>query len=117
VPKLLFPEGGERDLIRSAGVPDEAVEPLLVAIGIGEILFGLAFLVARRAQWLFALSAVGVCVLPLALVGRPETLLAPFNPVALALTMAALALAGLVAEPDAPSARRCIRRPREVRLA
>ena len=81
VPKLMFMETGELEMLTASGLFTGFEKEGVYAAGIAEILFGLAFLFLGRLRILhylniFSLLALGAT----AFVAKPEIYLAPFNP-------------------------------------
>jgi hypothetical protein len=114
VPKLIHQHADELEMIRQAGV-SAANAPLVAQCGgWSELIFGLAMLLFFRQRWHFHLTIV---LMTLATIGvalsSPRFLFAAFNPVSLNGLMAAVAVVGLLADRDLPSARRCLRKPPE----
>ncbi len=113
VPKLAGPHEDEIALLAVVGLPEPWLAPLTRLAGVLEVGFGLAFVPCARRRWPWLLTIV---LMAAAMVGvlltSPALALAPFNPVTLNLTVAALAAVGLLASADLPSARRCRRRAR-----
>ena len=110
VPKLMFPETGEWDIVRASGIADP--KPVVFAVGIAECLLGVAILAAWRWRGLLLLQSIllsGVTVVSLLL--TPDLYKMPFNPASLNLAMIALGLAGWMLAHELPSARRCKRKP------
>jgi len=111
VPKLLFRHPDETAMLMDGGMGPSAARAAVVALGVAELLFGAAMLLAWRQRSLFlgvialmAATTAGVAV------NSPRFLAAAFNPVTLNLSVAALAAVGWVASAELPSARRCLRR-------
>ncbi|SNC75235.1 DoxX-like family protein [Hymenobacter gelipurpurascens] len=103
VPKLLFPDTGELRMVQSLGFSPAATHHVALAVGIGEILFGLLFWVLPRGglQVAYWLNIVGLLGLGIGvLVSQPAVFSAPFNPFSLNLSMMALAAVGLLTIPD-----------------
>jgi hypothetical protein len=112
VPKLLFPNSGEVQILQAAQVFHGAELALVAAIGIGEILFGILFLLPWPGKPLHYLNVFGLLVLVFAAVfSQMELFVAPFNPVTLTLAMIALSIISLLTIDHIPSARHCLRRP------
>jgi uncharacterized membrane protein YphA (DoxX/SURF4 family) len=107
VPKLIVRDPNEQIMLAQAGLPVE----LLPLIGIAEVAFGVAMLLALRQRWLFLLNA-GVMMAALAGVAArsPQYLGQAFNPVTLNVCMVALSLTGYLVWNKVPSARNCLRR-------
>ena len=112
VPKLLFPETGELEIMRATGLFDGSEVIWLSALGIGEILFGILFLFLGGSKWLQAINILALILVFGGAILQPVLLIAPFNPVTLNLAMIALSVVNLAMIDQTPSARRCLRRPR-----
>lgn len=112
VPKLLFGErSGELDTIRAAGVFAGHERALLNAIGVVEILVGLALLILWRTRSLLLAVIVALLLLGFAAVAaEPALWHRQFNPVTLNISMIALAAVGWWVSSELPSAARCLRR-------
>ena len=112
VPKLLFPNFGEIATVLSSGVDAESAALVVLLMGFGEVLLGLALLGFWRAKWLLAFQAALPVLLPLPfIILRPSLFAAPFNPTIIAICMVALGAVGFIAARDAPFAANCNRRP------
>lgn len=118
VPKLLFPDTGESLILQGAGFSVSAAHGIAVAVGLGEMIFGLLFwlLPARWLRGLCGLTIGGLLVLGAgAAFSQPAVFVAPFNPITLNATMMVLAAVGWLAfgvpPDDVPRAGRCLRRP------
>ena len=114
VPKLLLHHPDELDMIARGGVPPALVLPVLYAVGVGEVVFGLWFLFSCSLVP-FYIAAIGMVA---ALVGvaitAPDYLGAAFNPFTLNLAIIALSLMGILSAKDIPSAANCLRhRPKK----
>jgi len=114
VPKILFHHADEVALLRAGGIAAEQISVAINIIGAVEILFGLLILLLWNQRWLLWLTT-GLMILTLGVVTftAPAYLSAAFNPVSLNFLMIAMALTGLIAGKNIPSARRCLRTPRE----
>lgn len=112
IPKLLYQHADELALVQQGGI-SAATAPLLVqVIGWIEVVFGLAMLFLIHQRWHFVLTIVLMMAATISVaINSPQSLVAAFNPVSLNVLMIALALVGLLASRDLPSARRCLRRP------
>lgn len=111
IPKLLYRHPTEVAMLLDGGLPASAAAPVVILIGLGEIAFACIMLAAWRTRWPFAATGVLMCVALLAVAfGSPSALPAAFNPVALNLSMAALAVVGWITSWDLPSAARCLRK-------
>ena len=112
VPKLLGPDAGEIALMTAAGVPPSLVGPAIVALGLGEVAFGLVLLRTWHRAWPAALVVAFAVLATLTVALTAPTLLTgAFNPVSLNLAMACLAVVDRLTLADIPSAGRCRRRP------
>lgn len=112
VPKLIGRHPEEIAMVRSLGLDDPGAGAGVVGMGIAEMILGVMVLVAWRARWpmwviviAMPLAAIGVAI------GSPGHLTAPFNPIALNLSVLALGVIALVSARDLPTAARCVRRP------
>jgi DoxX-like family len=111
VPKLLFRHPSESAMLLAAGLSGPAADVAVTLIGLGEVAAAGVLLAAWRARWPFAATAVAMAAALAAVAwSSPGTLPAAFNPVALNLSVGALALIGWAAGRDLPSAARCLRR-------
>ena len=111
VPKLLFSNPDEVEMLRNIGIPAENLKLSMTALGVAEIAFGLSMLLLWRARSLFVATCV-LMVLALAgvVIHSPHYLAAAFNPVTLNASMIALSVVGLVSRTGLASARRCRRK-------
>jgi uncharacterized membrane protein YphA (DoxX/SURF4 family) len=115
VPKLIYHHATEIAMLTDAGLRPAIAGRLLTAIGLAEVVLGLVALLAWRARWPLAMIAVFMPVALIAVaVTSASTLIAAFNPVALNVAVAAVAVIGWLTGHDLPSASRCLRaRPAE----
>ncbi|GIP40231.1 membrane protein [Paenibacillus sp. J31TS4] len=115
VPKLLVPDSGEMEML--GAVPGFAgyERPLLTLLGLGEIAFGLLFLLlrGRARKRLHQTNLILLFILALSAAAHPAAYVAPFNPVTLNLAMIALSVISLLNAEELPSAANCRRRPPE----
>jgi hypothetical protein len=116
VPKLLFPESGEVEILRAAvpvhALADPALHFIVLLIGVGQIAFGLLFLTLRFAKPLHYLNILALLGLGLgALWSQAALFVAPFSPAPLTLAMIALSVIGLANAKDLPRAANCLRKP------
>jgi len=115
VPKLLYPDTGELQILQGAGFSAAAAHRVAAGVGVAEILFGLLFwlLPARRLRPVYWLHMLGLLVLGAgALFSQPAVFVAPFNPLTLNLALVAMAAVRLLVPEDiVPSATRCQRQP------
>lgn len=114
VPKILYADRDESTMLLASGISPDHLVTVRTLIGVGEIILGVAMLLAWRARSLFSLTIVLMiaALVPVA-AQSPQYLVAAFNPVTLNLCMIALSAIGLLSGQDLPSARRCKRRKAE----
>lgn len=115
VPKLLYRHSSELVMLADLGLHPEAAGWILTTVGLVEVALGTVVLTAWQARWPFAIVFV---LMPVALVAvsiaSPSVLVAAFNPVALNIAVAGLAVVAWLKGADLPSAGRCLRtRPAE----
>jgi hypothetical protein len=112
VPKLLLLHADEVAILAEAGLPAAWLSPAAYAVGLLELLFGLAFIPLAHRRWPWLLT-MGLMIAATAgvLVNSPQRAGAAFGPVTLNLAVAVLAAIGLLSLSALPSARRCLRRP------
>lgn len=92
VPKLIFPDTGEMEMMRGSGIFSGYESSALTFIGIGEALFGILVLTVRK-RIIHVLSIVGLlCLAVGAWIGKPEVYSQPFNPFVITVPMVALSL-------------------------
>lgn len=110
VPKLLYPQAGEAELLQAAGWPVGAVEGALALLGIGEIGFAFLLLRCHRLRGFYRAHLLVLLVLAaLAIAVDPEVLKQPFNPLTLNAAMAGLGWAAAGTLRDLPHAGNCAR--------
>jgi hypothetical protein len=114
VPKLIGHDPDEVALLLASGVPRTAVESAMAALGLAEVALAIALLVFANRRWpaLVCLGIAGLATI-VVVATAPSYLGAAFNPLTLNLGIGCLATIDLIALVDAPSARRCRRRPTE----
>ena len=107
VPKLLSREA-ELKPILDAGFSRSIASQLLTVFIVGECIIALAFVFWPSRKWPWVLTIVAMPLLAIgAVITSPSIAVAPFNPVTLNLSVAAIATFGLLARADAPSASNC----------
>jgi hypothetical protein len=112
VPKLLGPSPDEVTMLGDAGLPQSLTSPVILGLGLAEILLAAAILLFWHRAWPSLLSlafAVGATVV--VAITSPGYLGAAFNPVSLNLAVGCLAAIDLLTLDGLPSADRSIRRP------
>jgi uncharacterized membrane protein YphA (DoxX/SURF4 family) len=110
VPKLLTQNADEIALLLEAGVPARGTHIAVIGLGILELAFAAALLVAWHRRWP-ALVSLASMLAAIAVVGvnSPRYFSAAFNPVSLNLAVACLAGIDLLVVGGIPSAARCRR--------
>jgi hypothetical protein len=112
VPKLIFTDSGEVEILRRSGLVRGWERPAVTAAGLAEAALGAALLLRWHARWpLWATAVLMPGLLLGAATSQPAIMSKPFNPVSLNGAMAALAGIGLLAGRRLPNAGRCRRRP------
>ncbi len=112
VPKLLFPDTGERSILEKARVFSGTEGTVLQMIGVGEMLFGLCFLIFWDSRIPLFVNIGALIFLTLIVVfSQPNLFVAPFNPITLNLLLIVIAVIALLIHKDLPSARHCRRTP------
>lgn len=110
VPKLLYTDTGELELLRQSGSFSGHEKDVLTAIGFAEILFGLMLLfVHKRAIHLINIAVLlGLSIT--VIFSDPAIYTLPFNPFSLNLSLVALSAITLFHIGDLPRAAHCITR-------
>lgn len=110
VPKLLYHHPTELAILSDAGLAPQTATVAVNLLGVTEVAVGILLLMAWRARWPLAAIAA---LMPVTLAGiaatSPHVLPAAFNPVALNVSVAALAAIAWVMAKDLPSATQCLR--------
>lgn len=111
VPKLLFPEAGELQVMQAMGWFAGQEQLMLIMLGLLETGLGIVTLLWHRRSILYT-AQIGLLLMLAAgaLIGSPELLQQPFNPVTLSGSMIAFSLIAKWSLRDLPDASRCIRR-------
>jgi hypothetical protein len=108
VPKLLFPDSGELEIIKGLQLFEGYESFLLSVTGVSEILFGIFLFIFRRTKGIYYWNIGIILFLTLgALVSDPTVFIEPFNPVTLNLSVIILSVVGLITLRDLPSASHC----------
>jgi uncharacterized membrane protein YphA (DoxX/SURF4 family) len=114
VPKLIYRNADELSMLRDAGIPRSYLPAVMSSLGIIEVCIALLLFFFWKARWplWFTLVAMVSAVLTVGITS-PIFLAAAFNPVTLNLSVAALALIGLLSGTGLPSASNCRRKSSE----
>ncbi|MFX3635136.1 MAG: DoxX-like family protein [Candidatus Pristimantibacillus sp.] len=112
IPKLLFPEAGELAMFQQLGWFAGYEVELLQGLGVAEIGVGVFTLIWHRKKIIYGLQ-IGILVLLAggAILGSPELIQSPFNPLTLSGSMIGFCLIAAWTVRDLPEARRCLRQP------
>jgi hypothetical protein len=98
VPKLLFRHADELALLRDSGLSAAAAVRVVTIVGVAEVVFAVALLLAWRVRALLLLAAAAMlAITPGILIGSPRFIPAAFTPVTLNLCVAALGIIGWIA--------------------
>jgi len=112
VPKLLYPESGEMELLKQTNWFAGWEALMLPVIGAAEIGFALLLCLKHRSRWVFRIQTWALILLGIAAIsGDPELLTTTFNPLSLNLAMCLLGVFAAATTHDLPNAARCLRRP------
>jgi uncharacterized membrane protein YphA (DoxX/SURF4 family) len=114
IPKLIYRNTDELSLLRDAGIPNSHLSAAMTSLGIIEVCFALAFVIFWKSRWPLWLTIIGMISALLTVgIASPSFFSAAFNPVTLNLSVAVLALIGLLSGTGLPSASNCRRKPSE----
>ncbi len=92
VPKLIFRNPVEIELLRHSIANEELAGALIVFMGYGEILFGIMLLFTNRA-WIFMLNFPALLSLLLYVgIFQPDLLTLPFNPMIMNISLIGMSL-------------------------
>ncbi|GAE29589.1 DoxX-like family protein [Halalkalibacter hemicellulosilyticus] len=110
VPKILFQDAGELELLQGTGLFQGHEELFLYILGVLQIGFGLLFLWIGRKWWLHVINIVAlICLGVGAIMSSAIVLAAPFNPLTLTIAMIGYSLLTTLNLKDLPSANHCKR--------
>ena len=114
VPKLINRNPDELKMLRDAGIASPELLKVVSLLGYMEICLGLILVIFWKSRWplWFTITAMFLATLGVAITS-PIYLTGAFNPLTLNLTVAALALVGLLNGTYLPTARNCRRKPPE----
>jgi DoxX-like protein len=115
VPKLLFHDKIELDLLSRVVHSPPLVWRLTNLAGVVEIFFAFVLLGWRRKWPLWVTFFLMLAGIPIVALSAPSYLTAAFNPLTLNLSVAGFALIAILSARDLPSASRCRRKPPEGR--
>lgn len=108
IPKILFTDTGEIEILRQSGLFNGIEENLLTIIGIAEIAFGVALIFIHR-KVLQYLNIIGLCLLTVGAIFSDLMIFTlPFNPFSLNISMIALSIIAILNFSDLPKASNCI---------
>jgi hypothetical protein len=95
VPKLIFPETGEMDMMTGSGMFAGYEGTVLKFIGVTETLFGIILIFVRK-KIVHILNIIGLILLAMgAWIGKQEVYVQPFSPFVITVSMVALSLVTL----------------------
>jgi hypothetical protein len=114
IPKLIYRNSDELSMLRDAGIPNSHLLAVTSSLGFIEVCVALVLVFFWKSRWplWFTLVAMVSAVLAVGL-ASPSFLTAAFNPVTLNLSVATLALIGLLTGTGLPTASNCRRQPPE----
>jgi hypothetical protein len=112
IPKLLTRNVDEIAMVRDAGQASSVASSVVGALGVLELSFAAALLVAWPRRWPLFVCLVSMLLATTAVgMSSPRYFSAAFNPFTLNLAVACLASIDLLVVGSIPSAARCLRRP------
>lgn len=108
IPKLLFTDTGEIEILRQSGLFNGNEENILTIIGIAEIAFGVALIIIHRKVIQY-LNILGLCLLTVGAIFSDLMIFTlPFNPFSLNISMIALSIIAILNFSNLPKASNCI---------
>jgi len=108
IPKILFTDTGEIEILRKSGLFNGSEENILTIIGIAEIGFGVALIFIHR-KVLQYLNILGLCLLTVGAIFSDLTIFThPFNPFSLNISMIALSIIAILNFSNLPKAYNCV---------
>lgn len=108
IPKILFPDSGEIDIIRGSGLFRGYETGLLFLIGVAEIVFGIVLLLYQKKMLhILNIFALGL-LLAGAVISDISLFIAPFNPISLNISLISISLISLVNLKYIPRPSNCI---------
>src|SRR5438552_3805711 len=116
VPKLLYHNAMELDLLSRIGTPVSRLDVTVTVAGLVELFFSFLLLALWRYRWpLWVTLGFMLVGIPVVAITAPTYLRAAFNPLTLNLAVAALAAIAIITGRDLPSAAHCRRTPDQSR--
>ncbi|GAA4435464.1 DoxX-like family protein [Pontibacter saemangeumensis] len=113
VPKLLFSDTGELEILRQSGLFTGFEESLLTGVGIGEVAWGLVlFFIQRKPVHFISIAALILLGLG-ALFSEASVYTLPFNPFSLNISMIGLSVIAIINMNHTPRASNCITKQRK----
>ncbi|TAF65007.1 MAG: hypothetical protein EAZ55_10155 [Cytophagales bacterium] len=112
IPKILFTDTGEIEILRQSGLFSGYEENVLTCIGLAEIIFGLSLIfIQRKTLQYFNIS--GLLLLTIgAIFSNSMIFTLPFNPFSLNLSMIALSIIAILNFSTLPKTSNCITKPK-----
>ena len=108
IPKLLFQDSGELDILKSSNLFQGYETSILTAVGIGEVLFGL-FFIFKSSKALHYINIAALFILGTgALFSDIMVYTLPFNPFTLNMAMICLSMISIIQIDSMPKAKNCI---------
>ena len=108
IPKILFTDSGEMEILRQSGLFNGNEENILTIIGILEIAFGVALIFIQRKALQY-LNILGLCLLTVGAIFSDLMIFTlPFNPFSLNISMIALSIIAILNFSYLPKTSNCI---------
>lgn len=108
IPKILFTDTGEIEILRQSGLFNGKEENILTIIGIAEIAFGVALIFIQKKALQY-LNILGLCLLTAGAIFSDLMIFTlPFNPFSLNISMIALSIIAILNFSYLPKASNCI---------
>ena len=112
VPKLLYHNPDELRMLTDAGVTSPHLLSIVSLFGCLEVGLALILVLFWKARWPLWCTITAMVAATVAVsINSPSYLTAAFNPLTLNLAVTALAVTGLLASENLPTANNCLRRP------
>ncbi|BDH61299.1 membrane protein [Lysinibacillus sp. PLM2] len=112
VPKLIFMHPDEISMVRNlAPLSFDSAYWIVFITGIIEVIFGLFWLIYKNKRILLGLQMIGFPLLTLsAIIAQPSSMIHPFNPLTLNLSLLIITIIGFFLSKDVPTATTCKRK-------